>query len=112
MIHSSALNQLFNEARTYNEWSDKPVDERMVGLYSSSLRGGGEDLTMAKGWATFLHPEPDAVCVGISKIKSRSRPCTCLYLKIRSIQSQARFRKNTALDKINFRMRPFLTIPF
>ena len=30
MIHSSALNQLFNEARTYNEWSDKPVDERMV----------------------------------------------------------------------------------
>jgi 3-hydroxypropanoate dehydrogenase len=21
---------LFNEARTYNEWSDKPVDERMV----------------------------------------------------------------------------------
>src|SRR6202167_4684033 len=30
MIHSSALNQLFNEERTYNEWSDKPVDERMV----------------------------------------------------------------------------------
>jgi 3-hydroxypropanoate dehydrogenase len=30
MIHSSALNQLFNEARTYNEWSVKPVDERMV----------------------------------------------------------------------------------
>ena len=30
MIHSLALNQLFNEARTYNEWSDKPVDERMV----------------------------------------------------------------------------------
>jgi 3-hydroxypropanoate dehydrogenase len=26
-IHSSALNQLFNEAGTYNEWSDKSVDE-------------------------------------------------------------------------------------
>ena len=30
MIHSSALNQLFNEARTYNEWSVKPVDEQTV----------------------------------------------------------------------------------
>ena len=30
MIHSSALNQLFNEARTYNEWSEKPVDEQTV----------------------------------------------------------------------------------
>jgi 3-hydroxypropanoate dehydrogenase len=29
-IHSSALNQLFNEARTYNEWSEKPVDEQTV----------------------------------------------------------------------------------
>jgi AraC family transcriptional regulator len=56
---------------------------------------------MAKGWATFLHPEPDAVCVGISKIKSRSRLCTCPYLKIRSTQSQARSRTNTALGKIS-----------
>src|ERR1700678_638506 len=29
-IDHSALNQLFNEARTYNEWSEKPVDERTV----------------------------------------------------------------------------------
>ena len=29
-IHSTALNQLFNEARTYNEWSEKPVDEQTV----------------------------------------------------------------------------------
>src|ERR1700677_3578468 len=30
MIHGSALNQLFNEARTYNEWSEQPVDEQTV----------------------------------------------------------------------------------
>jgi 3-hydroxypropanoate dehydrogenase len=29
-IHCSALNQLFNEARTYNEWSEKLVDEQTV----------------------------------------------------------------------------------
>ena len=29
-IQRSALNQLFNEARTYNEWSEKPVDEQTV----------------------------------------------------------------------------------
>jgi hypothetical protein len=29
-IHYSALNQVFNEARTYNEWSEKPVDEQTV----------------------------------------------------------------------------------
>jgi 3-hydroxypropanoate dehydrogenase len=29
-IHSSALNQLFSEGRTYNEWSDKPVDEQTL----------------------------------------------------------------------------------
>ena len=29
-IHSTALNQLFNEARTYNEWCEKPVDEQTV----------------------------------------------------------------------------------
>ncbi|MGA7930132.1 MAG: nitroreductase family protein [Candidatus Sulfotelmatobacter sp.] len=29
-IHRSALNQLFNEARTHNEWSEKPVDEQTV----------------------------------------------------------------------------------
>jgi len=29
-IHSAALNQLFNEARTYNEWCEKPVDEQTV----------------------------------------------------------------------------------
>jgi 3-hydroxypropanoate dehydrogenase len=30
MIHRSTLNQLFYEARTYNEWSEKPVDEQTV----------------------------------------------------------------------------------
>jgi 3-hydroxypropanoate dehydrogenase len=29
-IQRSALNQLFNEARTYNEWSEKPFDEQTV----------------------------------------------------------------------------------
>jgi len=29
-IQRSALDQLFNEARTYNEWSEKPVDEQTV----------------------------------------------------------------------------------
>jgi 3-hydroxypropanoate dehydrogenase len=29
-IDRSALNQLFNEARTYREWSEKPVDEQTV----------------------------------------------------------------------------------
>jgi len=29
-IDRSALNQLFYEARTYNEWSEKPVDEQTV----------------------------------------------------------------------------------
>ena len=33
-IQGSALDQLFNGARTYNEWSEKPVDEQSVrGLY-------------------------------------------------------------------------------
>jgi len=98
--------------------TDATPDPRMVLFLNNNAfvqqfsQGGGGDLTMAKGWATFLHPEPDAVCVGISKIKSRSRLCTCPYLKIRSTQSQARSRTNTALGKINSRMRPFLTIPF
>jgi Nitroreductase family len=29
-IQRSALSQLFNEARTYNEWSEKPVDEQTM----------------------------------------------------------------------------------
>ena len=29
-IQQSALNQLFNEARTYNEWSEKPVDDKTI----------------------------------------------------------------------------------
>jgi 3-hydroxypropanoate dehydrogenase len=29
-VSSTAINQLFDEARTYNEWSDKPVDEKTL----------------------------------------------------------------------------------
>jgi len=44
-IHRSALNQLFNEAGTYNEWSDKPVDERAVRDLYDLLKWGPTSLT-------------------------------------------------------------------
>jgi hypothetical protein len=34
---------------------------------------------MARGWASRVDREADAVCVGISKIKRRSRPCTFVF---------------------------------
>src|ERR1700733_5731292 len=39
-IQRSALNQLFNEARTYNEWSEKPVDEQTVRELYDLLKWG------------------------------------------------------------------------
>jgi 3-hydroxypropanoate dehydrogenase len=39
-IHRSALNQLFNEARTYNEWSERPVDEQTVRDLDDLLKWG------------------------------------------------------------------------
>src|ERR1700674_5130008 len=51
---------------------------------------------MAREWASRIHREADAVCVGLSKIKSRSRPCTCVYLKIWSILLPAQSPKTPA----------------
>ena len=39
-IQRSALDQLFDEARTYNEWSEKPVDEQMVRELYDLLKWG------------------------------------------------------------------------
>src|ERR1700691_3237085 len=39
-IQRSALDQLFNEARTYNEWSEKPVDEQTVRELYDLLKWG------------------------------------------------------------------------
>jgi 3-hydroxypropanoate dehydrogenase len=39
-IQGSALDQLFNEARTYNEWSEKPVDEQSVRELYDLLKWG------------------------------------------------------------------------
>jgi 3-hydroxypropanoate dehydrogenase len=39
-IQRSALDQLFNEARTHNEWSEKPVDERTVRELYDLLKWG------------------------------------------------------------------------
>jgi 3-hydroxypropanoate dehydrogenase len=39
-IQPSAINQLFNEARTYNEWSEKPVDEKTVREIYEFLKWG------------------------------------------------------------------------
>jgi 3-hydroxypropanoate dehydrogenase len=39
-IQRSALNQLFNKARTYNEWSEKPVDEQTVRELYDLLKWG------------------------------------------------------------------------
>jgi 3-hydroxypropanoate dehydrogenase len=46
-IQPSAMNQLFDEARTYNEWSDKPVDEASIrALYEHHfLRPGMAEVT-------------------------------------------------------------------
>jgi 3-hydroxypropanoate dehydrogenase len=40
MIQRSTLNQLFYEARTYNEWSEKPVDEQTVRELYDLLKWG------------------------------------------------------------------------
>jgi len=77
-----------------------------------SSQGRWRGTHYGKGMGFIIHREAHAICVGISRINSRSWLCTYLYLKIRLTLSQARSRKNTALDKINSRMRPFLTIPF
>ena len=39
-IQGSALDQLFNGARTYNEWSEKPVDEQSVRELYDLLKWG------------------------------------------------------------------------
>ena len=39
-IQQSAIDQLFGEARTYNEWSDEPVDERTVRAIYENLKWG------------------------------------------------------------------------
>ena len=39
-IQTSALNQLFDEARTFNEWSDKPVDEKTIRELYDHLKWG------------------------------------------------------------------------
>lgn len=39
-IQPSALDQLFNQARTYNEWSEKPVDEQTVRKLYDLLKWG------------------------------------------------------------------------
>ena len=39
-IQGSALDQLFNEARTHNEWSEKPVDEQRVRELYALLKWG------------------------------------------------------------------------
>jgi 3-hydroxypropanoate dehydrogenase len=39
-IQHSAINQLFHEARTYNEWSEKPVDEKTVREIYELLKWG------------------------------------------------------------------------
>jgi 3-hydroxypropanoate dehydrogenase len=39
-IQPSAMNQLFDEARTYNEWSDKPVDEASIRALYEHLKWG------------------------------------------------------------------------
>jgi 3-hydroxypropanoate dehydrogenase len=39
-IQSSAADQLFNEARTYSEWTDKPVDEEKVRELYDLLKWG------------------------------------------------------------------------
>src|ERR1700691_2098575 len=39
-IQRSALDQLFNEARTYNEWSEKAVDEQTVRELYDLLKWG------------------------------------------------------------------------
>ena len=39
-IQPSALDQLFNEARTYNEWGEKPVDEQRVRELYALLKWG------------------------------------------------------------------------
>jgi 3-hydroxypropanoate dehydrogenase len=39
-IQTSATNPLFNEARTYNEWSEKPVDEKTVRELYELLKWG------------------------------------------------------------------------
>jgi 3-hydroxypropanoate dehydrogenase len=39
-IQRSGLDQLFNEARTYNEWSEKAVDEQTVRELYDLLKWG------------------------------------------------------------------------
>lgn len=39
-IQQSALDRLFSEARTYNEWSDEPVDEQTIRALYDQLKWG------------------------------------------------------------------------
>jgi 3-hydroxypropanoate dehydrogenase len=39
-IQQSALDQLFNQARTYNEWSEKPVEEKKIHELYDLLKWG------------------------------------------------------------------------
>ena len=47
-VSESALNQLFVKARTYNEWSDKTVDDGTVRLsFATSVTAGRIPLFLA-----------------------------------------------------------------
>jgi nitroreductase len=73
-IQRSALDQSFNEARTYNEWSEKPVDEQTVRELYDVLKWGPTSANCCPARFVWVRsPEGKAKLAAFAAEKNQSK---------------------------------------
>jgi 3-hydroxypropanoate dehydrogenase len=73
-IQHSALNQLFDGARTFNQWSDKPVDEKTIRAIYDHVKWGPTSANSSPARFVWIRsPEGKAKLAALAMEANRSK---------------------------------------